>query len=135
MCGGIKNRQTLILCFNAALITTPASINQQISLSFTPDSVIVRQLSYHSAAGGDGIVVLGAEFIDPASHLGFALDRVVSSPNSEFPIVKSKLNNSTSRFSLLTFNGTNLVPAGIGIQGVFYATLEFIQYENSKEKI
>jgi hypothetical protein len=101
--------------------TTDNTFKFNIALDFVPDEMIVRQIGYQTAAGGDaGYYSLHCDLIGDAIAI-FADSRTSSAPGTTF-IIKKPVNSSY-KFSVnyLGDNYSQLI-------GNISVLLEFIKY-------
>lgn len=120
------------------------SFSESLQLTFNPDAMIVRQITYGGVTDdqnisaiqtslvgyGDGII--GHIFsntlaeIGPPAVVNTPLAMTVC-PSAQYPIIKNKTTSATQFTLLVPFNG-QLVPNTLA-DGQLFLTLEFVEFK------
>lgn len=108
--------------------------NRTIQLNFIPDRVIVRQVSYQQSTASAASIIVTTDMVDSIGSNWFAIAKhsIISTPNAEFQLCRSKVYSGQATFQIYRQNGANMelidVSGGAYAGGELCILLEFIKY-------
>jgi hypothetical protein len=116
------------------LTNSPISWIQNTRLSFVPDEVRVRQITYHGPPTGDGAFMIWSSVTNDyigsfsvAEATGFTSVAVNVTPNTVIKLLPNSINQSLT-FQIHSINGSGVPFASNNLTGQIMINLDFIRY-------
>lgn len=118
----------------ADLTNTPISWNSDTGVTFTPDEIVVRQISYHGPPTSDGLFMIWCSITNSyigsfsvAEAAGFTSVAVNVTPNAVIQCGPNSIAK-TIQCQIHSISGSGVPFASNNLTGQIVINLDFIQY-------